>query len=67
METIFQIIQENSKKTGNGSGISLSEICGKSPGIILPLIKRHLNNLVKEKKIYYRQGINQTLFFSNNL
>jgi len=62
MEKILEIIQENSKITGNGSGISMVAIYLKSD-LILSLVQEYLRQLIKSGQIYCRIGINDFLFF----
>jgi len=63
MEKILDLITQNSKITGNGSGITLVAIYTKTE-LVLPFVKECLNQLIREKKIYCRKGINDHLFFS---
>lgn len=63
MEKVLNIIQENSKKTGNGSGISAIQVREKSGLEIRPLV-RILQDLINQKRIYVREGINHQLLFA---
>ncbi|WP_091263939.1 hypothetical protein [Gillisia sp. Hel1_33_143] len=62
MEKILEIIRENSKITGNGSGISMVAIYLKSD-LIFSLVQEYLRQLIKSGQIYCRKGINDFLFF----
>ena len=65
MEKILKIIQENSRKTGNSSGIGLVNIC-KASGMEIGEVITHMNVLGDQKQIYYREGINHSLYFAQN-
>ncbi len=62
METVLQIIENNSKRTGNGSGLSFLEAWENSK-MNLQEFTDHVDKLIEENKIVVREGINQRLLF----
>lgn len=63
MEKVLQIIQDNSKKTGNGSGIQLIRAWEASQ-LELQEFVQHLDKLIQDNKVLVREGINHNLLFA---
>lgn len=62
---LLQIIQENSKKTGNRSGISTLRAWEASKLDLKEFVPQ-LDRLIEENKVVVREGINQDLLFTPN-
>ena len=62
---LLQIIQENSRKTGNGSGISTLRAWHRSKMKLKDFVPE-LDRLIQEEKVVIREGINQDLLFTPN-
>ena len=62
---LLQIIQENSKKTGNGSGITTLRAWHRSKMELEDFVPE-LDRLIQEEKVVIREGINQDLLFTPN-
>ncbi|TQI71791.1 hypothetical protein JM79_2740 [Gramella sp. Hel_I_59] len=63
MEKVYQIIQANSKKTGNASGIQFIRAWDESKMNLQEFVQ-HLDQLIKDQKVYMREGINHSLLFA---
>ena len=63
MEKVYQIIQANSKKTGNLSGIPLIKAWDESKMNLQEFVQ-HLDKLIRDKKVLMREGINHSLLFA---
>ena len=63
MEKVYQIIQANSKKTGNGSGISVLKAWNASKMNLQEFVQ-HVDQLISQQKVVMREGINHSLLFA---
>jgi hypothetical protein len=63
MEKVLQIVQANSIKTGNGSGIAIIRAWEKTE-LELPEFVQHVDQLIQQNKIVMRKGINHNLLFA---
>ena len=63
MEKVLQIVQANSKKTGNGSGIAIIRAWEKTE-MELQEFEQHVDQLIQTNKIEMREGINHNLLFA---
>jgi len=63
MEKVYHIIQTNSKKTGNASGIPLITAWDESKMNLQEFVL-YLDQLIKDQKVYMRDGINHSLLFA---
>jgi hypothetical protein len=60
--TVFEIIEQNSTKTGNKTGLYAPKIM-ELTGLDWFDVRKELNRLFKEEKIVIREGINGKLIF----
>lgn len=63
MEKVYQIILANSKRTGNGSGISVLQAWNDSD-LNLQEFVQHVDQLINQEKVVMREGINHSLLFA---
>jgi len=63
MEKVYQIIQANSKKTGNASGISCLK-AWEASNLDLKEFSNHVAVLINQEKVIMREGINHSLLFA---
>ena len=62
MEKVLQLIQENARRTGNGSGISTIRL-QRATGLTYKELYPLLLQLIDSGKIIAREGINHNLLF----
>ncbi|MUP44871.1 hypothetical protein E0K83_03815 [Gramella sp. BOM4] len=63
MEKIYKIIQANSRKTGNGSGITTLRAWEASQ-LNLQEFVQHLDKLIQDNKVVIREGLNHSLLYA---
>jgi len=63
MEKVYQIIKQNSIKTGNASGISVLKAWDASE-LDLKNFMSQVDQLITQEKVIMREGINHSLLFA---
>lgn len=63
MEEILKLLEEHCRGSDHKSGLTTVQVWQGS-GLPYTQVRTHLKQLHREGKIYFREGVNNTLFFS---